>query len=273
MVKPTHGHHFPWCARGALCLLLGLFSSWLVAWGIAVGWWIGWFGRPTGTGGRGCFLSESLLVEVYQFHEHGQSRTLWFVTRADRDEWFRDSAMERIDRMHGNDRLAMQDPSSVLPSEVSTLHHLAATFPDRPEARRVDDHSLVTIELISYGWPMRCVSETVVSRHTFAAGALGRRASNVTREQYWLWNTHIPHRSAGAGFVPPDLMLPIRPLPVGWMLNTLFYGLVWALPLIAVPLVQRVRRRRRGLCDACAYDLAGAASAACPECGQPLRGV
>ena len=59
---------------------------------------------------------------------------------------------------------------------------------------------------------------------------------------------------------------------VGFILDTLFYGALWAI-LVVVPTlgwraIKRWHRRRRGRCVSCGYDLAGLeARARCPECG------
>jgi len=75
-------------------------------------------------------------------------------------------------------------------------------------------------------------------------------------------------------------IIPLRPIWPGFAINTLFYAAVcWM--LFAVPgVLRRKRRRRRGRCVHCGYDLRGHASAdptapsepstACPECGKPL---
>jgi hypothetical protein len=65
--------------------------------------------------------------------------------------------------------------------------------------------------------------------------------------------------------------LPLRPIWLGFALNTLFYAaLAWG--LWQVPLALRRRSRsKKGLCVRCGYDLKGlggsAAGRVCPECG------
>ncbi len=62
--------------------------------------------------------------------------------------------------------------------------------------------------------------------------------------------------------------LPIRPVWPGFALNTIFYALIawglWQVPLA----IRRRRRRRKGFCVRCGYDLKGlTAGVPCPECG------
>ena len=62
-------------------------------------------------------------------------------------------------------------------------------------------------------------------------------------------------------------VLPWYPIWIGLLVNTLFYAtIVWLLSL--GPFALRIMiHRKRGFCINCAYDLKGAAHAACPECG------
>jgi hypothetical protein len=63
----------------------------------------------------------------------------------------------------------------------------------------------------------------------------------------------------------PNPVVPLRPIWPGFALDTAFYGtlafLLWSAPRF----VKRTRRRRRGLCVVCGYDLRGMQK--CPECG------
>ncbi len=62
--------------------------------------------------------------------------------------------------------------------------------------------------------------------------------------------------------------IPIRPLPLGFALNTLLYGALMFSLMLALGVLRRWRRKRKGLCAWCRYDRAGLATAtACPECG------
>ncbi|MCA9283328.1 MAG: hypothetical protein H6812_01395 [Phycisphaeraceae bacterium] len=59
--------------------------------------------------------------------------------------------------------------------------------------------------------------------------------------------------------------MPLRPLPLGFTINTLFYAALVFFPLFGISALKRHRRIRRGHCTNCAYDLAGLPI--CPECG------
>ena len=66
----------------------------------------------------------------------------------------------------------------------------------------------------------------------------------------------------------PSILIPYLPLWPGFALNTLFYAALawgaWQLPLA----LRRRRRRVRGQCVRCGYDLAGLPKGSqCPECG------
>jgi len=61
--------------------------------------------------------------------------------------------------------------------------------------------------------------------------------------------------------------LPYRPHWPGLLGNLGVWTLAWVGVLVAVPAWCRHRRRRRGWCPQCGYDLGGAINAICPECG------
>ncbi len=66
-------------------------------------------------------------------------------------------------------------------------------------------------------------------------------------------------------------VLPLRPIPAGFAINTVFYtAILWPVisGLFALRrFIRRLIRQRRGLCLACGYDLRHGEHEACPECG------
>ncbi len=70
------------------------------------------------------------------------------------------------------------------------------------------------------------------------------------------------------GFIQPRaIILPLRPLWPGLVVNSAFYGLLlWLLSLVP-SIIRRGLRRRRGRCVKCGYDLRGNPAGGCPECG------
>ncbi len=77
------------------------------------------------------------------------------------------------------------------------------------------------------------------------------------------WNTSLVRLTP-----IPARVLPWRPLPPGFAINTLFYAaLLWL--LIPGPFaLRRLLRVRRGLCPKCAYPMGE--SVVCTECGKPV---
>ncbi len=65
--------------------------------------------------------------------------------------------------------------------------------------------------------------------------------------------------------------LPLRPIPGGFAVNTVFYAAVLWLLIPGPFVLRRFIRVWRGLCPACAYDLRHGEHDACPECGRLAR--
>jgi hypothetical protein len=84
-----------------------------------------------------------------------------------------------------------------------------------------------------------------------------------------VWQTHSGrHIAATDAMRPTDrVLLPVRPLWPGFLINTLFYAAILWL-LFAIPgRIRRTMRLKRGLCPKCAYPLGS--SDLCTECGAP----
>ncbi|MEE9128699.1 MAG: hypothetical protein V3T84_01680 [Phycisphaerales bacterium] len=60
--------------------------------------------------------------------------------------------------------------------------------------------------------------------------------------------------------------VPLRPIWLGFAINTVFYALILSVPFAPFTL-RRLIRRKRGHCIKCGYDLRGDFSAGCPKCG------
>ncbi|RNC81983.1 MAG: hypothetical protein ED559_09430 [Phycisphaera sp.] len=105
------------------------------------------------------------------------------------------------------------------------------------------------------GWPMCCLT---------------RRAywNTTTSKQYPGSVWHTGFESPWQGLMAGNYRgkrLPVRPMPIRFAANSLFWGLIaWGL-LRGITLYRRNRRIRRGLCGRCAYELGSIET--CPECG------
>ncbi len=63
-----------------------------------------------------------------------------------------------------------------------------------------------------------------------------------------------------------DFLMPVQPVPLGFIANTILYALLCWSALWTAGRWKHHRRTKRGLCTACAYDLTGNLTT-CPECG------
>src|SRR5690606_11822416 len=105
------------------------------------------------------------------------------------------------------------------------------------------------------GWPRLAL------RHSFFGEELRVSASRSGLPVTADWAPRGSFAKA-TGFI----FLPREPRP-GLLLNTIFYGLLWALLLLAPGAIRRRIRRARGRCPRCGYLLRGQPAPGCPECG------
>ncbi len=104
------------------------------------------------------------------------------------------------------------------------------------------------------GWPMRSMVWHLVRRKADAP-------------ERHLWSLDLGGMQGPVGL---PRALPLRPIPIGFVVNSLLYATcLWL--MISVPFdVRRMIRCKRGRCTKCGYDLSGTDHEACPECGVSL---
>lgn len=121
---------------------------------------------------------------------------------------------------------------------------------------RVPGSTIVSVLLVDVltGWPMPAWRNTRVFSDATGPIALDDRGVLTTPPlDKWL----------GIGS-----FLPVLPLWPGALVNTIVYAAAVWCAWTGVPWLRTRRRRRRGACISCGYDLRGRDSgAACPECG------
>jgi hypothetical protein len=108
----------------------------------------------------------------------------------------------------------------------------------------------------AYGWPLACVWE---------AESVDGMNNALTR---WPWNGFSYGGVRISSSLPNGHFLPLLPVWPGLAVDTVVFAAAWFGAIMLAGRVRRMRRRSRGLCDACGYDRRGIADgAACPECG------
>ena len=109
--------------------------------------------------------------------------------------------------------------------------------------------------VVTSGWPMR---SAVARTYLRDPQTEYRSSSLITRTSNWpAW------LKKG---VPTLIVVPVRPMLPGFLVNTALYSASLALVTLVPAHVRRASRRRRRRCVKCGYELA-ATGAKCPECG------
>lgn len=121
-----------------------------------------------------------------------------------------------------------------------------ASDPRPLHSRRAFTGHVQSIVSTSAGWPWQ-------------AGQ-GRAIMDGTPSR--VWREGIPTVTIG----PVAFKLPLRPIWLGLLGNTLFYAAIVLVMLVALRFHRTRRRRGRGRCVACGYEL-GEGVGVCPECG------
>lgn len=92
-----------------------------------------------------------------------------------------------------------------------------------------------------------------------------RRWTHPSRiDKAWSMGIEVFHRRPEPLYAG-NLPIPLLPIPLGFMLNTLFYAAILFTLRAAHTMTRRALRVRRGRCPACGYDASDLPR--CPECG------
>jgi len=220
--------------RGVLAVMLGLLTTWIVAWGSGV---LG--------GDEGGF--------TYGLTHGDQSSTVWV----------RDQPTTTFILIH--DELTRHSPANaaelwrmpnLMPAVRGGVAELQQAIADGTTSKGARfSHEWV---LLASGWPMRSAC-CLVSR----AVRPSPRCTFVDGEAALAVGWYRGDTDEFPRFVA------FRPLWLGMAANTALYATVMFVSLTGAAAVRRRWRRRRGRCTLCGYDLRGTASAVCPECGAP----
>jgi hypothetical protein len=234
--------------RLTLSLVLGAITTWLVAWGLATAVWAQKLRAPEFHPWWEFALRYPYRIELWRSVERFQTKERWQRT------W--------IDREQSNPLWTKPEPAgSIMTGPRTRRDQVATAFARTGLASLVGESKAVEIERTMDGWPWRCQSRVFV-RDGIGAKPVG----------HWMLSIDTSKSANPTYAVRSPIELSYMPIWSGLLLDTGFYGVLWAVPLFGLPLLRARRRRRKGRCPRCGYDLKAAFEHGCPECGWLKRG-
>jgi hypothetical protein len=182
------------------------------------------------------------------------------VTEADGLGWF-----VSIETGFGRQSIERQVAEDCSVARISGLERLTVPYWSASRSRPSETHLADSASLLyedAAGWPFAgLVGYARIDLNGDEAKDAGSKAVGLR------WG--LPIESGGPSDVRPRL-LPLKPIALGFIGNTLTYGLVVWLTLTTVVRLRRLGRRVSGLCEYCGYDLRGGDWERCPECGKAI---
>jgi hypothetical protein len=235
----------------AVSLLLGVLTTVAVTWGLVA------FLNT-----KGAKLSSADRVAAAA----GGGNALYMVFRTDRRGYLAVSPQIPMMDEHGNFIVGESRPriEDIVPrwAEAQVKGYWDSPF---------SGHGLV---IESFGWPrVAAFSEVEVT--------YGKPPIVSIRRGTGIFVTGV-HRTPSFTVASFPVVLPLRPIWRGIILDSAVFSALWSLMLICPGIIRQTIRVRRGLCRRCGYDLRGQVGEGCPECGlgrvasdavpSPLRG-
>lgn len=242
MFKASKGNR-RWLGRGLVAALLGVVTTFAVAWG----------GAYFEVAYRGTEVTQTLVFDTFTTH--------YFMTRG--------NTITRVGvTWGGNAQFASSNPSWIDVRTKRDLAHAPAWSkawldkrPARPAGTWGNWEHEATLNEFAAGWPMRAL--VCESDEGTPEPVTKLAIAPPTRGGFSL-PYHVI-RDGATIFLPRAL--PYRPLWLGFAVNTVLYSALW-MPALCAGVIRRAWRLRHGRCLACGYDRRGlAAGARCPECG------
>lgn len=286
-----------WIRRALLCIALGFATAWLVAWGLTVGMWAGWY-RSTPTWlGEGTGVVEPWLLEKSADRRPGWETERWSGDRLDRENQISEHHRSKADRVLEIGGAAYAEENRLPLDEMDNAYtefeaqwgwERGAVIKNYREmlaiTQRIDDQvasfpppylagRMPTMEAdhfflyaLRVGWPLPMLES--ISGHEITFTGAGMQKTDVEETQITI---HALKRAPVAGWPPQALSLPFGVIAPAAVTNTIFFAASWFALFTGFELFRSLRRRMAGRCVRCGYDLGRVVGKTCPECGRTKK--
>lgn len=131
---------------------------------------------------------------------------------------------------------------------------------ERPSDEQLNDPGVPWLTETAYGWPLRSMVTAKWKHSLQPSGVNGNRIPFEPISGIRVADTGLPEPV-------PYRLLPVKPIPLGFLLNTLLYAAIIGAVLYVPITVRRAIRIGCGRCGRCGYPLGSAGC--CSECGAP----